>query len=480
MPKQVEYNGEIHEFPDDFSDADIQAALSAMDTSASPTSASPAPGGGGGARDTIANLLPAAGGLVGGLAGKRFLAGSLLAGVGGAAGEGYKQLLKHAEQIPGAAMDVGRHLLNPQTARATITGGIQGMGEGVDAADRAFVEQAGAEATGRGVMAGAGKLAKGAMGLAINPKQILKREFADIPSTLIEKRIPAGKLPLSRKPEGSVRAEAARTAARQSTDDLYRQADAAGVTARHADVLSPVADLTRKLKKTQDTVGEQPGVAGQHRQVNHLIIKYLQKRGGQMDLKPTELQAIKKEAQSLGADVLDAGKRKDIPTALIPSDKMGEGQFNNQLASGARQAIRGLGGQAPVRSTPTWLNPRATAPQQTFGQAIDAGEKEVQSLIGGVRGLKDAESRSRYLNPFEGRMLGLGGVGLFSGIGGSAAYATEGGPAEKLKNAITAIVATRIAMDPKFLSRAALGLTHTVPQEIMHQLPRAGIAALGE
>src|SRR6185436_8303400 len=60
----------------------------------------------------MADMLPSVGGFVGGMAGKSTGAGVLGAAMGGAAGQGYKTLIKNASEIGPAIMDVGRNIMS--------------------------------------------------------------------------------------------------------------------------------------------------------------------------------------------------------------------------------------------------------------------------------------------------------------------------------------------------------------------------------
>jgi len=117
-------------------------------------------------KGSYADLIPYAMGSAYGLAGKANPAlGTALATLGGAAGEGYKQIVKHGtEVVPrflgggGAIEDVAGHLMNPETRKATYLGGVEGATQGRTDALKAGLTQGGLEAGGRGTA--------GALGLA--------------------------------------------------------------------------------------------------------------------------------------------------------------------------------------------------------------------------------------------------------------------------------------------------------------------------
>lgn len=74
--------------------------------------------------DTLADLLPTVGGAAGSVAG-----GTPGAAIGGAAGAGYRDLVQHGNEIPGAVKDVLRNLTTQPVA--TAEGFAQGVGQGL-------------------------------------------------------------------------------------------------------------------------------------------------------------------------------------------------------------------------------------------------------------------------------------------------------------------------------------------------------------
>lgn len=127
MARQVRTpDGIVHSFPDDATDDEIRLALSADAKVARPPASAKS------SLASLATFLPAAGGTVGGIA-----LGPAGAIVGGAAGEGYKQLAQHATELPGAIRDVSRNLL--EQPLATLRGAMGGAQSG---AQNAAVEGA--------------------------------------------------------------------------------------------------------------------------------------------------------------------------------------------------------------------------------------------------------------------------------------------------------------------------------------------------
>jgi hypothetical protein len=110
MPQQVEFDGEVHEFPDDFTDADIAAALEGG------TQAAPEQGGGSALSvgGPLAGLMAAAPGIVSGVhaaarAGGPALAGALKGRMGQAG-------------MAGAALTAGTQLTRGDVSGAAATG----------------------------------------------------------------------------------------------------------------------------------------------------------------------------------------------------------------------------------------------------------------------------------------------------------------------------------------------------------------------
>lgn len=121
----------------------------------------------GGIREKVAGALPSVGGAIGGWAG-----GIPGAALGGAAGEGFRSVLSHATEIPGAVVDVARNVVSQPGA--TLRGAGQGALEG--AAD------AGISGAVQGAMEGAGKyvvepLAKGLYATALRPTKMLRDKY---------------------------------------------------------------------------------------------------------------------------------------------------------------------------------------------------------------------------------------------------------------------------------------------------------------
>jgi hypothetical protein len=110
MPQRVEFDGEVHEFPDDFTDADIEAALGGAAPQAAPEQSGSALSVGG----PLAGLMAAAPGIVSGVnaaarAGGPALAGALKGRMGQAG-------------MAGAALTAGTQLTRGDFSGAAATG----------------------------------------------------------------------------------------------------------------------------------------------------------------------------------------------------------------------------------------------------------------------------------------------------------------------------------------------------------------------
>jgi hypothetical protein len=140
--------------------------------------------------DTLAGLMPAIGGTVGGFVGKVPGARMISAGIGGAAGEGYKELFQHLAELPGAVADVSRNLIHEPMA--TVKGFASGAVEGGTNALKAGAIQAGAQGIGEGIAAGASKGARAVYRGYLKPSlsERLAPKANEIVDTAINEAIP--------------------------------------------------------------------------------------------------------------------------------------------------------------------------------------------------------------------------------------------------------------------------------------------------
>lgn len=194
MPKQIEFDGVVHEFPDDFTDADIAAALGGGGSAPEPS----APAGG---------MLPTAGSFIGSLAGTiGGIPGRIAgAGVGGALGKGAELFMDEKDD--------------------SFTDSLKAMG--TEGAKQAGLEAAGGM-VGRGLKAIAPKMAD----VALSPIESLARKYPNIGKTYVREgklfsRIRGGVGAVGKK-SSATQAATLRTESRKSGDAMLEAADAAG------------------------------------------------------------------------------------------------------------------------------------------------------------------------------------------------------------------------------------------------------------
>ena len=149
MPRVHLPDGRIVNFPDGMSEQDITAAMQEI---AKPAEAKPA---GGGIVDALPSILGTGFSLAGGS--KALPTGMLLSALGGAAGEGVRQVVRSAQ---------GKWDQVPAT-----------MGDRVKAMGREAVGQGGLEGLGRGAAKIVTPVAKAAYGLAMRPAKALQKEY---------------------------------------------------------------------------------------------------------------------------------------------------------------------------------------------------------------------------------------------------------------------------------------------------------------
>lgn len=138
------------------------------------------------------DFLPMLGGIVGGFAGgKSPVLGTLGATIGGAAGEGYRQLTQHAGEIIPAIRDVVQNV-REQGLGPTLSGARQGAQEGLQAAATQGAIQGGAELLGRGVTAGVTRGAKAVYRGYLKPSLAAKNlsKAREVVDTAISEGIP--------------------------------------------------------------------------------------------------------------------------------------------------------------------------------------------------------------------------------------------------------------------------------------------------
>lgn len=364
--------------------------------------------------DTAVDLLPAAGGTLGGIVGGigGTVAGMGVGGVpgavggaalGGGAGEAAKQLINRARGAPApqssgeAASDIG------------LQGGLMAAGE----------------LAGAGLVAGASKAAPWLMNRALNLTAKLSREFPGLTDTMIEHALTVSKGGLSE----------ARTALRAAKDS----ANAALQTAHATGATVPITAATDGLQKTLAGVLNGPDIEG-----GLAALASVEKaigKGRAAALTPIEADALKTSLQT---------QSKALYSAL----KMGNGRPNVTVKA---QALADMAQS---------LNAAIGDVTEKAGAAgYRAGNAAAQEMIGAVRGITTgirpgANLYQAMVRPGVGAVLG--------GVGGAEAGGTKGA-------AMGAIVGGALT-SPLGMSRLAVTLAKPGVQALLRGSPRLAAA----
>lgn len=397
--------GVTHNFPDDFTDADISAALAQEDTAA-PSAPRPS--------STLtkgASLLPLALGTAGGVLGKAPVIGAGLSYLGGAGGEGYRQAIEAGRRLAGGAPegDLPASLMDSLSAMNT-----------------AGATQAAGDVMGRGIgKAVLEPLAGGFMRAAAGTKSILK-EFPDLIPTMLRERLPVGRL-FPGTTTGSAQAAARRKVSGATTDEILKDAERAGLE------IDPRA-VTGAVQQRATHLGDAPIGKPSQISLDNLTQQFLSEHPS--PISPVEAKSMKQLAQTEGEAVLKAEREGHF----VPTSARLKGQFNRDIAGELRSALENMG----------------TRGGRQFGREVGVSESRTQGLIGAGKAIEEAETRPLTLNPFELRNLAALGIG-----GAGAAY--EGNPWRMPEY----ILAARAMGSPKVLSRLALAASHPVTQALM-------------
>lgn len=131
MPRRVQGpDGKVHEFPNDFTDAEVSAALESVLPKSSESASRTW-------TDTAVDAVPLVAGAIGGLAGTVGGPVGAVGGaaLGGAAGEGARQLIELArgKSKPLSSIDAAKEMLKSGAANAAMEGGGQLIGAGLKA-----------------------------------------------------------------------------------------------------------------------------------------------------------------------------------------------------------------------------------------------------------------------------------------------------------------------------------------------------------
>ena len=361
--KRIEFEGKVHEFPDDFTDTDISAALAQVKASPAVVSSRTTPLAARAAQVPawLANMLPAGGGMAGAAMGAPLgPLGAVLGGIGGAmaggaAGEAGR------EAATGQAIDPG------QIARE---GGMQG------------VYQAAGGLAARPLSWAARNLMRGAARIPADVYQY----FPDVVETLLKERIPLGD-PTRRAfgiPGGRTGTQIAAQrmgAAVAPRDVMLDTAEQAGIKLDPGDMLKHVDKLIRKTGNSRLKVNEKLKVLGKE------LDDFLRDNPGKMT--PNEAKALKQAAQ----DEAQAAYAARSKGQYLKGDTRLQEKFNAALARGVREEMEKA---IPKRG------------KTTFQQA----EKRVQSLTGAQQAVARARPQMAKGAPAQMPLLPTWGVGF--------------------------------------------------------------------
>ena len=193
MPRRIRGpDGRILVVPDNATDAEIAEILGSAPATGD-ASGSAGQGEASGAVARLASLLPTIGGTLGGFAGGKVpLVSAGTAAVGGAAGQGYRQLAEHAGELLPAVADVARNVLTEPGA--TLRGATEGLASGLremgtQAGVQGAAELAGGAVT-RGVAGGAKAVYRGYLKPSLAARTVPKAE--GIVQTALDEAHPIG------------------------------------------------------------------------------------------------------------------------------------------------------------------------------------------------------------------------------------------------------------------------------------------------
>jgi hypothetical protein len=375
-----------------------------------------------------ADWLPTAGGVIGGMVGKVPGVRIATAGIGGAAGEGYRQLVQHAGEIPGALWDVGRNLVTEPAA--TVGGFVEGAKAGAKQAAIQGAIQAGGQAVGEGLVGVGAKASPWLMNRALNLTAKLSREFPTVSSTMIEHALTVSQ-------GGLEKARTLLKAAKDTANAALTKAQAAGATV-------PITAATDGLQKTLVEV------------LNSADIE-----GGLATLAAVERQIGGGRARTLTPVAADALKRslQTQSKQLYTAAKMGQGKPNVTVRA-----------QALADMAASLNDAIGTITTNVGAEGYRAANASAQELIGAVRGITTGIRPGANL--YQAMVRPGVGAGVGAVLGGGSTGDWKGGVAGSLVGgAMTS---------PAGMSRLAVALSRPGVQAILRQSPRlaAAIASL--
>ena len=374
--------------------------------------------------DRAADWLPTVGGIVGGMVGKVPGVRLATATLGGAAGEGYRQLIQHAGEIPGAISDVARNLVTEPAA--TLSGFVQGAKTGAtNAAIQGGIQAAG---QGAGEVLGAvvPKVAPGLMDRALNLTDKLAREFPDMSATMLGNALTVSK-------GGLEKARTLLTAAKATATAALTTAQAAGATV-------PITAATDGLQQTLAKVASSADIEGGLRTL--AMVERETAAGRAAALTPVEADALKRSLQTQSKQ-------------LYAAAKMGQGPPNVTVRA-----------QALADMAESLNNAIGTVTTQAGADGYRAANASAADLIGAVRGIaRGARSGPDLL----GALVRPGAGAVIGGLTGAETYGKPGA-------AVGALLGSA-ALSPLGLSRLAVALQRPGTQALLRGAPRLAAAA---
>jgi hypothetical protein len=349
------------------------------------------------------------------------------AGIGGAAGEGYRQLVRHAGEIPGAIVDVARNLVTEPTA--TLGGFVEGAKTGAKQAAIQGGIQAAGQGIGEGFVKVGAKASPWLMNRALNLTDKLSREFPNMSGTTIKHALTVSQ-------GGLEKARVLLKVAKNRANAALASAQASGATV-------PITAATDGLQKTLVEVLNSADV-----------------EGGLATLAAVERQIGGGRARALTPVAADALKRslQTQSKQLYTAAKMGQGKPNVSVRA-----------QALADMAESLNDAIGTVTTNAGAEGYRAANANAAELIGAVRGISKgirpgANLYQAMVRPGVGAVIG--------GVSGSQTGGWEGGVAGSLVGgAMTS---------PAGMSRLAVALSRPGVQAILRESPRlaAAIASL--
>jgi hypothetical protein len=374
--------------------------------------------------DTAVESLPMVGGIAGGILGgvggtvAGFGVGGVPGAVGGAAvgGAGGESLRRTIQQLRGT-MPVDR------SVGETLAGvGTEGAKQGAY------------ELGGQGLMRAAQPVGRFVYRQAVGRlPDAITSAFPNVVETLWKNRVPLSEA-------GRAQVVAARGEAAKGVKALLQKATDAGTTFDAHSVLGG------HLYDLIDQIGAIPAGSAEERALSTYIDDYLARHPG--PLTPLALKEMKQAAQQISSGLFDAAAKGGV----VGAEAGTYGKFNQAIAKDAQAALETIPG-------------------------VGAGEKEVQSLIGAGKAMRQIVRRP----PGVGMRIVPKATGLMSAVIGELLLPHGGTISDVGRTAIEYGVGDLLghfAASPEMLSRGALVLTQPQIAALFRQSPRLAAEVL--